>query len=95
MSAIDDILLLAESGNYSVAFQKLKNLANANCDPNEYYYLGLFYLNGYGTETDVDAAVYWLTKSAKKGNKDADEVLKVVNEIDKIKTHFSLFKGFG
>jgi TPR repeat protein len=95
MPAIDNILLLAVSGNYSVAFKKLKYLANVKCDPDEYYCLGLFYLNGYGTEIDVDAAIFWLTESIKKGNEDADDVLKLVSEIDKIKMHFSLIKGFG
>lgn len=40
-------------------------------DPNLQRILGLFYLEGYGTQVDFTKAKYWLNISAEKGNKEA------------------------
>jgi hypothetical protein len=57
-----------------------------------YYLLGMLYKYGYGTEQNIDKAVFWLTKSSADGNENAKEALiehenakRVLNEHKKEK----------
>ena len=43
------------------------------------YHLGFCYYHGRGVEKDTDEGVKWLTIAAEKGNKDAIEALKTIN----------------
>ncbi len=45
-------------------------------DPEGYYHLGWFYLDGIGVEEDLDKAKYFLQLAANKNHKKASELLK-------------------
>ena len=46
-----------------------------NGDDISQYFLGLHYLEGMGCETNLEMAIFWLTKSANQGNSSASNLL--------------------
>ncbi len=43
---------------------------------NDCYLLGVFYMDGYGTEQNINKAIFWLKKASADGNEPAKRVLK-------------------
>ena len=63
--------------NYHKAFEHLSNEAVAN-NADAQVHLAYLYLNGYGTEKDIQKAVTLIQKSAKQGNKRALAFIKEI-----------------
>jgi len=68
--ALDAATLRYESGDYSAAYRGFYGLAEAG-DPQAQYYVGLMRLMGQGIDTDAQAGIGWLEKSAGQGYTDA------------------------
>ncbi len=85
---------LRHNENYKKAFywsqkateveaKDVKTNASIKAKANIYYLIGVLYKNGYGTEQNIDKAIFWLTKSGAAGNESAKRVL-IEHEREKV-----------
>ncbi len=64
--------------NFEAALEAFKNAASQENSKNAYYFLGLFYLKGLGTQQDLDKAEKYLQIASSFGNERANCLLAEV-----------------
>ncbi len=71
----DNFIHLYNAGKYSDAIKKAEKISDTNSSEYADYFLGKMYFQGDQVKKDLFKSVYYLEKSAKKGNKDAQFLL--------------------
>ena len=76
-ATIEDVRKAYEAGDFAVAFQDARPLAEAG-DIKAMTLLGLMYRWGDGIDTDTDEAIFWLRRSAEKNDAEAQLALGMI-----------------
>ena len=77
----DLVTIYMEMDNKKAAFEWQLKIVELTEDIEDYYGLGLFYKEGYGTKADYNKAVHWLTKAAEKSHHEAMYLLGEIFEM--------------